>query len=190
MDGSLIDKALEILKATHDGDHLSPPHLKLLELAVNGFLNEQGKRAFEELYQNATKAEGYNVPWFHDIEHLTRDHQGFVRWKDHQVEHYDSPWCYSEEARKAAEEVARRCQLLEYVGEMPTTEKVIWRWPIEANMRSAVRAVLPANALEKLIDGYLRRDQKLLAMLQEFPVLALYLEDEHGLAAWENEGGK
>src|SRR5258708_1371194 len=123
MDGSLIDKALEILSATHDGDDLSPPHLKLLELAVNGFLNEQGQLAFEELYQNAKKTDGYNVPWFHDIEHLTRDHQGFVLWKGQQVEHHDSRWAYSEEARKAAEEVARRCRLLEYVGEVPTTEK-------------------------------------------------------------------
>jgi hypothetical protein len=190
MDDRLIDKALEILSATHDGDDLSPSHLKLLELAVNGFLNDQGKLEFEQLYQNAMKPQGYTVPWLHDIEHLTRDHQGFVRWKGHQVEHYDSPWCYSEEARKAAEEVARRCRLLEYVGEVPTTEKVIWRWPVEADMGSGVRVALPAHALEKLIDRYRRGDPQLLAMLQEFPVLAIYLEEEHGLAAWENEGGK
>jgi hypothetical protein len=86
MDGSLIDKALEIIEVTHDGNDLSPPHLKLTELAVNGFLNEEGKLAFEELYRNATKPGGYTVPWFHDIEHLTRDHQGYVRWKGNRVE--------------------------------------------------------------------------------------------------------
>src|SRR5207237_975931 len=131
MEGSLIDKALEIIRATHDGNDLSPPHLKLVESAVNGFLTEQGKLAFEELYRNATKPGGYTVPWFHGIEHLTRDHQGYVRWKGHQVEHYDSPSCYSEEARQAAEEVARRCRILESRGETPTTQKVIWRWPAE-----------------------------------------------------------
>src|SRR5437016_9064775 len=51
--GSLNDKALEIIRATHDGNDLSPPHLKLVESAVNGFLTEQGKLAFEELYRNA-----------------------------------------------------------------------------------------------------------------------------------------
>ena len=135
MSNSLIDNAIEILRATHDGNDLAPPHLKLVELAVNGFLNDQGKFAFEELYRNALKPEGYTVPWFHSIEHLTRDHEGFVRWKGRQVEHYDSRSCYSEEARIAAEEVARRCLLLESRGETPTTENVIWRWPIERGQK-------------------------------------------------------
>jgi hypothetical protein len=190
MDYSLIDKALEILSATHDGDDLSPPHLKLLELAVNGFLNDQGKLEFEQLYQNAMKPQGYTVPWLHDIEHLTRDHQGFVRWKGHQVEHYDSPWCYSEEGRKAAEEVARRCWLLEYMGEVPTTEKVIRRWPIEADSKSTVRLAFPPHALEKLMDGYRKEDPRLLAILREFHLLAIHQEHENVLATWENEGGK
>jgi hypothetical protein len=190
MDITIIDKALEIVRATHDGNDLSPPHLKLVELAVNGLLNDHRKVAFEELYQNATKAAGYTVPCFHDVEHLTRDHQGFVRWKGHQVEHYDSPWCYSGEAREAAEEVGRRCRLLEYMGEVPTTEKVIWRWPIEGSMGSMLRDAFPAHALEILLDGYRSGDPQLLAMLQEFHVLAIHLENEHMMAAWENEGGK
>ncbi len=190
MDGSLIDKALEILRVTQDGDDLSPPHLKLLELAVNCLLNDQGKLEFEALYQNAMKPQGYTVPWFHDIEHLTRDHQGFVRWKGHEVEHYDSSWCYSEEARRAAEEVARRCRLLEYMGEVPTTEKVIWRWPVHEDSKSIVRLAFPAHALERLMDGYRSGDPLLLAILQEFHVLALYQEQENVLASWENEGGK
>jgi hypothetical protein len=190
MDGSLIDKALEIIEVTHDANDLSPPHLKLTELAVNGFLNEEGKLAFEELYRNATKPGGYTVPWFHDIEHLTRDHQGYVRWKGNHVEHYESPWCYSDEAREAAAEVARRCRLLEYMGEVPTTEKVIWRWPIQEDSKSTVRLAFPAHALERLMDGYRRGDPQLLAILQEFHVLAIYQEQENVLASWENEGGK
>ena len=34
MSNSLIDNAIEILRATHDGNDLAPPHLKLVELAV------------------------------------------------------------------------------------------------------------------------------------------------------------
>ena len=128
MSKTVTDKAIEILQATGDGDKLAPPHLKLVELAVNGMLNATGERAFEELYCNATRPEGYTVPWFHGIENLTRDHEGYVRWKGQRVEHYDPPWCYTEEARQAAEEVARRSQLLESRGEIPTTEAVIWHW--------------------------------------------------------------
>jgi hypothetical protein len=128
MSKTIIDKAIEILQATADGDKLAPPHLKLVELAVNGWLNAAGQSALEELYRNAMKPEGYTVPWFHGIENLTRDHEGYVRWKGHQVEHYDAPWCYTEEARQAADEVARRCQLLESRGEISTVQTVIWRW--------------------------------------------------------------
>lgn len=37
---NIYDKALEILKKTHDGDDLTPQHLWLVENAVNGFFNE------------------------------------------------------------------------------------------------------------------------------------------------------
>jgi len=43
---SIEDAALEILRKTDDGDKLSPIDLKLLEAAVNGFVNEDGKAAF------------------------------------------------------------------------------------------------------------------------------------------------
>ena len=124
---STCDKACEILQKTNDGDDLDPQHLKLLEMAVNGFLNDEGKAAFEELY---TKVQaGYQKPWFLGIEHLTRDHVGYVLWKGKRVEHYDSPWAYSAKAKKSAEEVARRCRILESRGEIPTTHNVIWTWP-------------------------------------------------------------
>ena len=125
---SLIEKALEILRTTRDGDDLAPPHLKLVEMAVNGLLNAEGEFVFEGLYRNATKQGGYTAPWFHDIEHLTRDHLGYVRWKGQIVEHYDSRGCYTEKAKQDAEEVARRCRHLETLGETPDTQKVIWRW--------------------------------------------------------------
>jgi len=121
------EKACAILQKTNDGDDLDPRHLKLLEMAVNGFLNEEGVKAFEELYTNVQA--GYKKPWFHGIEHLTRDHVGYVLWKGKRVEHYDSPWAYSAKAKKSAEEVARRCRILEARGEIPTTHNVIWTWP-------------------------------------------------------------
>jgi len=121
------EKACAILQKTNDGDDLDPRDLKLLEMAVNEFLNEEGKKAFEELYTNVQA--GYKKPWLHGIEHLTRNHVGYVLWKGKIVEHYDSPWAYSTKAKKSAEEVARRCRILESRGEIPTTHNVIWTWP-------------------------------------------------------------
>jgi len=120
------ETACEILRATNDGDNLSPEHLKLVEMAVNGFLNEAGEKAFDELYEQC-KA-GYKKPWFHGVENLTIGHLGYVYWKGQEVEHYDSPWRWTDEAKKAAEEVARRCKILEEQGKPINCGTVIWKW--------------------------------------------------------------
>jgi hypothetical protein len=119
-----IDMALEILQKTHDGNDLAPEHLGLLELAVNGYMSEIGEVAFVELYQNAKN--GYVRPWFHGIENLTRDHEGFVYWKDRQVEHYS--YRDREKEKAAATELAERCRHLESLGVEVTTGNAIYRW--------------------------------------------------------------
>jgi len=124
------DKACKILEATNDGDDLDPNHLKLVELAVNGFLNESGEEAFDDLCRQVEQ--GYQKPWFHDIENLTIDQVGYVYWKGKIVEHYDSPYCWSEDAKVSAQEVARRCRILEYAGKEVNTTTVIWRWNKDA----------------------------------------------------------
>lgn len=134
---AVIEKALAIITATNDGNDLAPRDVTLVETAVNGRLNQNGEAAFEELYRNVTKAGGYTVPWFHGIEHLTLDQQGYVRWRGHPVEHYESPYCYSDDARQSAQEVARRCQLLESMGQTPTNHNVIWTWPADEPAESS-----------------------------------------------------
>jgi hypothetical protein len=120
------EKACVILQATNDGDDLDPDHLKLLENAVNGFLNEKGNSVFDKLFEDC-KA-GYKKPWFHGIEHLTIDTVGYVYWKGIQVEHYNLGWHRSAEANKQAEEVARRCRVLEERGQVVNYSHVIWTW--------------------------------------------------------------
>jgi len=122
----VTDKACAILQATNDGDDLDPQHLKLLELAVNGFLSERGMAAFEKLCQDV--ADGYKKPWYHGIENLTRDNHGYVRWKGVIVEHYTHEWAYSDEAKAQALELARRCVVLEAKGVKPTMHEAIWKW--------------------------------------------------------------
>jgi hypothetical protein len=63
------DRPLEILTRTNDGDDLAPHHLKLLENAVNGRLNDNGEAAFETLFTDVLA--GYAKPWFRNVEHIT-----------------------------------------------------------------------------------------------------------------------
>ncbi len=121
------DKACEILKRTNDGDDLDPIHLKLVEMAVNGFLNEEGTAVFNELYKTVITT-GYIRPFFHGIQHLMIDNVGYVYWKSEVVEHYELPWAYSEEARIAALDLERRCKILESRGVVPTNRTAIWEW--------------------------------------------------------------
>jgi hypothetical protein len=49
---NVADKAIEILQRTRDGDTLEARDLKLVEEAVNGVLNEEGRDLFEELHSS------------------------------------------------------------------------------------------------------------------------------------------
>ena len=86
---STCDKAIAILQTTSDGDKLAPLDLKLVENAVNGFLNEEGIKAFDQLHETIVAGK-YQQPWFHGIENLTIDHVGYVYWKGAIIEHMNS----------------------------------------------------------------------------------------------------
>lgn len=119
--------AIEILRATQDGENLAPEHLYLVECAVNDRLNERGLQAFAELLANIRRG-GYVKPWLQGVEHLTRNHAGFVFWKGQEVEHWDASLAYAERGKPAAEEIARRCRALEAAGVTLDTGNVVWRW--------------------------------------------------------------
>jgi hypothetical protein len=131
MDSDFCELACDILRATKDGDELAPPDLKLLELAVNGFLNEAGKGSFLELHRNATKPEGYTVPWFLGIEHMTRDHERYIYWMGVRIEHFDHDhWRqqgWRERMKADAETLAAHCLDLEAHGVTPTWQNVTSR---------------------------------------------------------------
>lgn len=113
---------------TNDGNDLGPGHLYLVQLSTNGDLNDEGKVAFDELYENVTKPEGYTQPWFRGIEHLTRDHEGYVYWKGQRVEHYSGSVVHSDEGKAEAEELTARCQHLERIGVTVNSMNAIWKW--------------------------------------------------------------
>ena len=131
MDSNFCELACDILRATKDGDELAPQDLKLLELAVNGVLNEAGKAAFMELHRNTTKPKGYTVPWFLGIEHMTRDHERYIYWKSVRIEHFDHDhWQqqgWHERMKADAEALAVHCLDLEAHGFTPTWQNVTSR---------------------------------------------------------------
>ncbi len=57
-------------------------------------------------------------------------------------------------------------------------------------MPTLLTLALPSEAFERLMDGYRRGDPRLLAMLNDFGVLAIRPNDDGALSRWENEGGK
>lgn len=119
--------AIEVLQKTHDGDNLAPCDLWLLQEWVNDHLNEKGEALFRDIHAKVT-AGTYKAPWFHGIENLTLNHQGYVFWKGVEVEHYSFASNYGPEAQAAAEEVGRRCLILESKGIQPTCKAVVWDW--------------------------------------------------------------
>jgi hypothetical protein len=122
---STCDKAIAILQATSDGDKLASIDLSLVEGAVNGFLTTEGIKAFNKLHKTVAAGK-YKKPWFHGIENMTIDHVGYVYWKGAIIEHYEQPWAYSKEAKESAQELKRRCDILESKGILLNITTVIW----------------------------------------------------------------
>lgn len=79
---TLQDQAIQVLRNTSDGDALDPADLGLLQHVVNAGtlddLNEQGQARWR--YMCESTADGsYQRRWFHDVEHLRCDHDGYQR---------------------------------------------------------------------------------------------------------------
>lgn len=121
---SIYDLIHEVLENTHDGDDLSPEHLKLIEIAANGNLSEKGEVALYEL--SASVRQGYKKPWYHGVEHFTKDHEGYIYYKNVRVEHYSFE--DYDEADKAIKELESDCKQLESRGKTVTWSSLSWLW--------------------------------------------------------------
>jgi hypothetical protein len=75
----------------------------------------------------------------HDIEHITRDHEGYIYYKGIHVEHYDRDWVYSEDAKNSLLELKRRCEFLERKGIEVSSGSAIWGWDNHADEYGAER---------------------------------------------------
>ena len=121
-----IDRALDILRRTNDGNDILPGDLWLVQEAVNGHLNERGRQAFLELAARVDA--GYSIGWLHGIEHLVMVPDGYVSWRGEIVEHCDECLRTSADGHRQAIEIARRCRILEERGEHVSSSTVVWTW--------------------------------------------------------------
>ena len=124
---SIFDKAIAIIHNTQDGNLLCPTHLKLTEMAVNGFLNDRGIEAFNKLYEEVISGK-YKQPFLHGVELMTQDHEGYILFKGKAVEHYSSPWIHSLDARNSLLKIQQQCLFLESKGIAPDSMNIVWRW--------------------------------------------------------------
>ena len=111
---TLIDKACTILEKTNDGSNLTPQHLKLIENAVNGFLNEEDLKAFDELYKSVAGGK-YQRPDYLGVEFMDRDQEGYVYFKGQSVEHYSAFYAYSYSAQADLKVLQSKCLYLEQI---------------------------------------------------------------------------
>lgn len=132
MKATYIDMALEILRTTNDGNDLARVDLSVLQSAVNGWLSEQGEIYFVDLYRRVSSGT-YRKPWLHGVENLTKDHEGYVYWRDIEVEHYS--FRDAKREKEAAEELGDRCRYMEMMNFPVTTTSVIWQWEKYAQTR-------------------------------------------------------
>jgi hypothetical protein len=117
---TISEMAVQILRVTRDGMDLAPQDLGLVQLASNS----QHRRAesefapvwamFNDLYERCIQGR-YAKPWLHGVEHLTKDHQGYVYWKGEHVEHYSFGRDVEGE-RAAASKLGAKCRALESRG--------------------------------------------------------------------------
>jgi hypothetical protein len=55
-------------------------------------------------------------PFFHGIEHLTIDDEGYVSWRGKRVEHFEPDFAQTDAAKGKARILAARCKHLEAIG--------------------------------------------------------------------------
>ncbi|MEJ8837615.1 hypothetical protein [Ramlibacter sp. AN1133] len=111
-----VDRAIRILENTHDGDDLARRDLALLQHVVNhgrAALTELGLKRWEDVV-NAVADGSYVKPWLHGVENLSKDHDGYVKWRGRVVEHYS--FRDDEGERAAAQQLGECCRFLEAKG--------------------------------------------------------------------------
>jgi hypothetical protein len=79
-------------------------------------------------YDAYWKARAEAPAWFHGIEHLTFDNEGWLRWKGHTIERFEPDFAQSDAAKGKARILAARCRHLEQIREPVNKKTVVLTW--------------------------------------------------------------
>lgn len=115
-----------IMAATDAGSMLTPGDFDIvLEVLNDRPLTRDETDRFKEVLRLCRAGE-YSKGWYGDIEHLTLDTLGYIRWKDAIVENVEHP--YGEVIQLT--EIADRCRRLEAmcIDVSPQTVVKYWSW--------------------------------------------------------------
>lgn len=123
----MTDKSIEILRKTKDGNDLDPMDLSIIQSAINGNLNEKGLQYFDDLHTRVMTGQ-YRKPWLAGIENITRDAEGYIYWRNFEVEHFTFRGMSADEIETACKSIETKCKHLEAIGVEPSITTVIWRW--------------------------------------------------------------
>lgn len=102
----LIDKVMEIISLTNDGNDLTYDDLVMLEHAIN-FGNED----FVNKIYGEVKSGTYEN--YYICKNFRLDHEGYVYYKGFNVEHFELPYSRTAKAAEYVRELKRRCEFLE-----------------------------------------------------------------------------
>jgi hypothetical protein len=79
-------------------------------------------------YDAYWKAQAEIPTWFHGIEHMTFDDDGYLRWRDHTIERFDPDFARTDAAKGKARLLAARCKHLEEIEEPVNKKTVVLTW--------------------------------------------------------------
>jgi hypothetical protein len=82
----------------------------------------------KEAYDTYWKARTQSPAWFHGIEHMTLDEDGYLRWKGQHIEHFDPDFAQTDAAKGKARILAARCRHLEEIGNPVNKKTVVLTW--------------------------------------------------------------
>ncbi len=110
------EQAIGVLRATSDGDLLAPADLSLLQFVVNrgrDALSVSGAARWDYLV-SSTEQGTYVRPWFHGVENLYKQCDGYVLWRGEIVEHFS--YRDAQEELAGAQHLGACCRLIEHRG--------------------------------------------------------------------------
>ena len=110
------NEVYEIMSLTNNGRDLDFQNLKRLNVYFDGYKTEFPKEEEVHYAELLGKARNgvFNTPWFHGVENMTMDSQGYIYWRGNHIDHYSFDDLLAE--RESLLDLEKQCLILESKG--------------------------------------------------------------------------